>query len=691
MRSLVLTSLALGLLACPSDQIPDESSGETCREGERRCLDDGSAQFCAAGAWRREACVAGCEAGQCQSSQQQRCSPGAARCGDSGREVCREDGQGWERFPCRSNQTCQDGGCVREPGRCDPGETTCIDSETVGRCDESGEDWTAEERCPEDSLCQQGRCISPCDRARDNRSYQGCAFYAVDLPQVSGDGDQDQHPFAVVIANPQDEPLEVTVTEQLGRVVDLVEQQTVVESLRAAHGGVPRRETVYSEVHDENGAIERIRGPARGIEVPARGLATLILPSNSAGTRRQGLTTTYHSEQASRAYRVETTAPVTAYQFQPLCCSHSFTNDATILMPVGAQGSRYYPVSPPIFRGQVPGFISVVGGDEAAQVRLNLSDKLVELPPGASAPNGILEMELLPYEVLTLFNRAGAAAQSDLTGIEVLSDKEISVFGGHVCTYVPENKGYCDHLETSMLPVSTWRNEVVASHTHWRGDEPGEVNYYRIQAAQDDTSIRIIPDLDRIDSHGTMAPGLPRCNQFLQNGQLQLNQGEWCELGTRMDFVARANGPIQMVQFIAGSEASVAVIDQNLMNQRGDPAVMALPPTEQYRREYTFLAPTTYESNYLNLIHQVGAEIILDGEVVSDETMGQSNRLPHLVVANRNIGDRVWQMSVVEIGPGAHRVESASGDRFGITVYAYDRDVSYAYAGGMDLAKAAGP
>ncbi|MBF94598.1 MAG: hypothetical protein CMH58_05490 [Myxococcales bacterium] len=690
MRYCLFALLFLGM-GCPSDGVPGDSSPGSCEEGARRCAGSASAEVCAAGAWRQEICVAGCSEGRCQSSQQNRCSPGSARCGDQGREICQDDGQGWRRFPCRTNQSCQDGGCIQDEGRCVPGETTCLDEETIGRCDDSGENWQQESTCPADSRCQQGRCISPCDRARDNRSYQGCAFYAVDLPQVSGDADQDQHPFAVVIANPQEDPLEVTVTGQLGGVVELVEQQTVVESLRSAQGGVPRRETVYSEVHDADGSIERIRGSARGIEVPPRGLATLILPSNSAGTRRQGLTTTFHSEQASRAYRVETTLPVTAYQFQPLCCSHSFTNDATILMPVGAQGNHYYPVAPPIFRGQVPGFVSVVGGDEAAQVQINLGDKQVELPPGASAPGGILSLELLPYEVLTLFNEAGAAVRSDLTGIEVLSDKEVSVFGGHVCTFVPENKGYCDHLETSMLPVSTWRSEVVASHTHWRGNEPGEVNYYRIQAAADDTRIRIIPDLDRIDTHGTMAPGLPRCTEMMRDGQLELDQGQWCELGTRIDFVARANGAIQMVQFMAGSETSVAVIDQNAMNQRGDPAVLAIPPTEQYRREYTFLAPTTYESNYINLIHRPGTEILLDGQEVDGTTMGNANQLPHLVLANQDIGDRVWQMSVVEIGPGAHRVESADGDRFGITVYAYDRDVSYAYAGGMDLAKAAGP
>ena len=40
---------------------------------------------------------------------------------------------------------------------------------------------------------------------------------------------------------------------------------------------------------------------------------------------------------------------MTAYQFQPICCSHSYTADASILIPAGSLGEEYYAVSSPHF------------------------------------------------------------------------------------------------------------------------------------------------------------------------------------------------------------------------------------------------------------------------------------------------------------------------------------------------------
>ena len=44
---------------------------------------------------------------------------------------------------------------------------------------------------------------------------------------------------------------------------------------------------------------------------------------------------------------------------------------------------------------------------------------------------------LRPYDVLTLITEPNNAnlAQADLTGVHIRSDQEVSVFGGHTCTY----------------------------------------------------------------------------------------------------------------------------------------------------------------------------------------------------------------------------------------------------------------
>ena len=106
---------------------------------------------------------------------------------------------------------------------------------------------------------------------------------------------------------------------------------------------------------------------------------------------------------------------MTAYQFQPICCSHSYTADASILIPAGSLGEEYYAVSSPHFEytwqiplqgaieESLPGFLSIVASDREARVQINLRDKSVQLPNGMTLDNdGILHAQLRPYDVLTL-------------------------------------------------------------------------------------------------------------------------------------------------------------------------------------------------------------------------------------------------------------------------------------------------
>ena len=124
----------------------------------------------------------------------------------------------------------------------------------------------------------------------------------------------------------------MTVTERgendEDRVVELVASQQVRNI--GGRGGAPSQ-TVYSESRSAGGRQLRLRGEARNLILPAGGQLTMILPPKSAGTILDGAQATYTSELADRAYKVMTTAPVTAYQFQPLCCSWTVTNDAPML------------------------------------------------------------------------------------------------------------------------------------------------------------------------------------------------------------------------------------------------------------------------------------------------------------------------------------------------------------------------
>ena len=140
-----------------------------------------------------------------------------------------------------------------------------------------------------------------------------------------------------------------------------------------------------------------------------------------------------------------------------------------------------------------------------------------------------------------------------------------------------------------------------------------------------------------------------------------------------------------MVQFITSQDTTGLPGEGR---HAGDPAMSAVPPSEQYRSQYTFLTPDTYHANYLSVIHPVGALLELDGVSMTPGAMGTRGRTPYIEVDSEPVGrENRWALTIIKVGEGAHSIQSLTGDRFGIMAYAYDDYVSYAFPGGLDLAK----
>ena len=97
-------------------------------------------------------------------------------------------------------------------------------------------------------------------------------------------------------------------------------------------------------------------------------------------------------------------------------------------------------------------------------------------------------------------------------------------------------------------------------------------------------------------------------------------------------------------------------------------------PIEQYRKNYSFLAPTSYLTNYITVIHKVGEIPVLDGSPISGDTAEINGK---------------YARTNLEIEGGIHYIESS--DYFGLTVYGIGRYTSYMYPGGLDLQKIDGP
>ena len=59
----------------------------------------------------------------------------------------------------------------------------------------------------------------------------------------------------------------------------------------------------------------------------------------------------------------------------------------------------------------------------------------------------------------------------DLTGTLIMSDKPITVIGGHECANVPPNKVYCEHVEQQIPPTLTWGKKHLVRSFSGRSDE----------------------------------------------------------------------------------------------------------------------------------------------------------------------------------------------------------------------------
>lgn len=129
------------------------------------------------------------------------------------------------------------------------------------------------------------------------------------------------------------------------------------------------------------------------------------------------------------------------------------------------------------------------------------------------------------------------------------------------------------------------------------------------------------------------------------------------------DFVITATGQIQVTQTMLGQDALAAVTGV-------DPAMGTGVPWSQTRAADDFLVPTTYTTNWLNLVAPTGTPVLLDDATITTWSP---------------IGTSGYDAARVSVTPGSHQVTSTDGATFGITAYGYAQYTSYLYPAGLNL------
>ena len=552
---------------------------------------------------------------------------------------------------------------------CEPGQTYCggADEDEIWECNGDGTGGRFVEDCPADLACSHGECVTACDKAAADPSNVGCEFWAVDLDneafdtEIGASNDAAAQQFAVAVANENDTPVEVTVTKNTARFGDPIEE-TVVTTVTVAANDMVRIDLPQREVDGtmgQNGSYER-----------GSGSGTFV---------------------SSHAYRIVSSGPVVAYQFNPIV--QQFSNDASVLIPVQALGSNYYvigwptanpcgPPSGPLHMDSIPDrtAITVVGVMPDTQVDVQPTHPVARsggpsgLSIAATARGANLSATIGPYDVVNLesdqpevdiqecFNYLDR--DGDFTGSVVRSTRPVAVFtslergiglGG---AEPPDPPGWdgdsccTDHMEEQMLPTTALGWKFAVNRSPVRSTDPDyvEPDVYRILGTVDGTVV---------------TTNLP--NPY---DTIRVDAGQQKTFHAYRGFTAKAEGGAIVLAQVLVSQGYIPE------GGIGDPDLIVFPAAEQQRDRYLFLVPPTWEMNYMALSVPDGATVSVDGlglELMNGCYEGE-------------IGDMdgtTYRQVTCAVAEGAHRVESDLP--LGLTVYGYYNVGSYGYPGGSDV------
>lgn len=501
------------------------------------------------------------------------------------------------------NKLCADGfGCVA----CVPGTGSCNGNQAT-RCLPDGSGTVTENCDPLMGLtCQQGVCTGAC--ANIGQSYIGCEYYAVTMsnPWLT----QGTFPFAVSISN----------TSQLAATVTITGPGNYSNTINVA-----------------SGAVQTVNLPW----LNALSMAWTTARANGG------------------AYRIRSTQPITVYQFNARDYTtggaFSYTNDASLLLPVNAMTGNYMVTSWPtwLWSGgqQSPGLITLVATDDNTTVNFTTGGGPVFAGAGIAA-SGQSTVTMNRGDVIQITSAANAPSAltygTDPSGATVAANKPVEVFGGSSCSYVWQTVPACDHIEEVVFPQETLRGDYLVVPPNNVNGQPRA--YVKLVATTANTTLTYDPPQGGAPA-SLANPG--SVGTFLASAPFRVT--------------SNANHPIIVGTYMLSEN------NFNISNTAGDPAMSTAVAMEQYRKDYRFFAPPNYAQNWVTVTAQMNSAVTVDGVAVGALTQ----------IGNSGYGYKHVALCANNSCTGVHSAASASP--FGIQVYGYGDYTSYMYPGGLDL------
>lgn len=614
--------------------------------------------------------VATCKAGETRcNGALERCDPGDGGLGFRVVDDCPARGE----ICAVTLQSC---------AACTPFETRCAGMD-VERCreDGSGFEWFAACGSAPGTSCREGACVNLCARAARERSNVGCEYWAADLDNANIDDALNAavQQFAVVVSNP--EP-------------DLASEVTIeLDDSTPGEANAPRE-------------VTRATLPPLGLRVFRLG------PREVDGSAPGEYDTGTHTALTRHAYRIKSTVPIIAYQFNPLENVNVFSNDASLLKPVEALRGDGQLVPAYVVLGwpqtiaitddpetnfstsrpqHLRAFLTLIGTRTGTTVRVKTTAAIVPGGPvEATEEGGTVTFSLEPFDVMNLET---GGFRADFTGSVIEADQPVVVFSGTEASDAPAwkrlgDRACCaDHLEEQLDPIRTGGKRFVATVSSNRTDA-------LVRAGATALGHADMPEYFRVAAV-TSAGAVIRTTLPKPDDRIELSGlGDFAEITSTTHFYLESTEPIALAS-ISASQAAAGVPGRL---PGGDPSLLVVPPIEQFRSNYVFLTPDKYSFDFLRIVAPTGVRVRLDLADAEDTPGCTTEPIPRLreddrgfVVHSCQLGfplvdlmasaDAVLRPGVQN--DGVHTLEAT--EPVSVLVDGFDRNVSYAYAAGTQL------
>ncbi len=349
------------------------------------------------------------------------------------------------------------------------------------------------------------------------------------------------------------------------------------------------------------------------------------------------------------AYHITLTGPASALQLNAIepqiSASFSYSNDASILLPVQSAGRSYRAVVAPTWgtgASSYPGNIAVVATVAATTVQV-VAPGTIQPGAGLAASGGTVILGQGDVLLIASALDAGNLAYgSDLSGTLITSNSPVLVWTSHAGTFVPANVGYADHMEESLPPISALSNDYFIVRPGVPSADTGSKINVKIVGTTNGTTLSFNPTI----------AGAPS----------SIDAGNSVTFEANTDFHLQSSNPVAVAMLMEGG--------QKFLSGNGDPSQSIPIPTSQSKTSMDFIAPTNLAPIFAQVVALTNATIMVDSNVAS-------GWIP--------IGSSGYSTTRVSLCcTDAHH---ASGDQpFTLSVHAYPAgSTSYWYPGSLGI------